>query len=61
MLAVAVAPNLVTPISAIARSRSRLRTPPAAFTPILGDTVVRMRRRSSRVAPPGANPVEVLT
>lgn len=40
---------------------SGVRIPPAALTPIFGDTVARIRRTSSRVTPPGANPVEVLT
>ncbi len=36
-------------------------TPPAALTPISGPTTRRIRATSAAVAPPGPNPVEVLT
>ena len=42
-------------------SASSVRTPPAALTWTCGEVLARIRRRSSWVAPLGANPVEVLT
>jgi len=58
---VAVAPIRVTPSSITASSASSVRTPPAAFTCTCGEVLARIRRRSSCVAPEGANPVLVLT
>src|SRR4029079_1397638 len=58
---VAVAPIRVVPRAMTSSRASRVRTPPAALTWMCGDVLARMRRRSSCVAPPGANPVEVLT
>ena len=58
---VAVAPMRVVPRAMTSSSASSVRTPPAALTSMCGDVFARMRRRSSWVAPPGANPVEVLT
>jgi hypothetical protein len=40
---------------------SAVRTPPEALTPTSAPTTARMRATSSTVAPPLANPVEVLT
>ena len=61
MAAVAVHPKRVTPTADVARSCTRSRTPPAAFTWTVGPTVARISFRSSIVAPPGAKPVLVLT
>src|SRR6188508_712237 len=51
----------VVPSAMTSRSASSVRTPPAALTWMCGETFARIRRRSSWVAPPGANPVDVLT
>ena len=50
-----------TPSAMTSSSASSVRTPPAALTPTCGAVLARIRRRSSWVAPLGANPVEVLT
>ena len=54
-------PSLVAPAAIIAWASSRLRMPPAAFTPISGPTTWRMRRTSSIVAPPFAGVFSMLT
>ena len=61
IVAVAVAPTRVTPRAMTSSSASSVRTPPAAFTWTWGEVFARMSRRSSWVAPDGANPVDVLT
>lgn len=51
MAAVAVAPQREPPRSRTLMRPSRSRTPPAAFTCTLGETLARMRARSCSVAP----------
>ena len=51
--AVAVAPQRSMPALMQSISASSVRTPPAALTLMCGDTVARIRRRSSSVAPAG--------
>jgi hypothetical protein len=58
---VAVAPTRVTPRFITSIRASSVRTPPAALTWTWGETVRRIRARSSWVAPVAANPVDVLT
>src|SRR5206468_11278786 len=61
MAAVAVAPQRSMPALRPSMSRSRVRMPPAAFTLTRSETLARISRRSSMVAPDGAYPVEVFT
>ena len=51
----------VAPASTILRASAAVRIPPDAFTPISGPTTLRSSATSSTVAPPGPNPVLVLT
>ena len=55
------APILFAPASTISLRASGVRIPPAALTPIVGPTVLRIKATSLTVAPPVENPVEVLT
>ena len=61
MVAVAVAPQRVTPASITSSKRSQGAHAARGFDLHLSLTLARIRRRSSRVAPLGAKPVEVLT
>jgi len=54
-------PQRVTPASITSNNADKVRTPPAALTCTFSLTLARIRPRSSRVAPLGAKPVEVLT
>src|SRR5581483_4746162 len=54
-------PRRFAPASSMASASSRVRMPPAAFTPVLSPTTWRRRRTSSTVAPSGPKPVEVFT
>ncbi len=56
-----LAPILDAPASIIFFAPSKSRTPPDAFTPNSGPTVLRISAMSSAVAPPVLNPVDVLT
>jgi len=49
------------PAASIRRAVCPSRMPPAALTPIVGETLARMSRTCSSVAPPGPNPVDVFT
>ena len=57
----ALAPIRVAPAQTIFFKSSKLRTPPAAFTPISEPTTARISATSSAVAPAVLKPVEVLT
>ena len=57
----ALAPMRVAPAATIFWASSKVRMPPAAFTPMVGPTTRRINATSSTVAPPGPKPVEVLT
>ena len=56
-----LAPMRVAPAAIIAYASARLWMPPAAFTPMSGPTVSRIRRTSSTFAPALEKPVEVFT
>src|SRR5260370_39434744 len=56
-----LAPIRVAPAATMARKSSRVRMPPAAFTPISGPTTCRISATSWAVAPAGPNPVDVFT
>src|SRR5262249_12487027 len=58
---VALAPTRVTPMARTASRRSKVRTPPAAFTRTCGGEQRRISFRSSSVAPAVPYPVDVLT
>ena len=57
----ALAPIRVAPALIMLAASSNVRTPPEALTPICGPTVLRISSTSWTVAPPPANPVDVLT